>query len=211
MVCMIYTDFDFVLNDYSKALLNAVEKLFNIKAKTKYELSIRKIEKNKDPFFNFGESIGLSEKNMVKAIELADQNETFNPTPFAKYLIEFFKKEIKKGEEIRIITARIRRYGILQMTNHIFPETKIPVFQCDSKFKHLIIEDGSLYFEDNPNSANLCAKQKPKTKVIVPKWGWNEKTVENLPNIFHLDHCRFKHIEEILNNGRKRIKVNKSI
>lgn len=208
---MIYTDFDFVLNDYSKALLDAVEKLFNIKAKTKYELSIRKAQKCSDPLFNFGESIGLSPKEMIKAIELADQNETFNPTPFAKYLIKFFKKEIKKGRKIKIVTARIRRHGILKMANDIFPETKIPVFQCDSKFKHLIIEDGSWYFEDNPKAANLCAKERPQTKVIVPKWKWNEKMIENLPNIFHLNHSKFKDIEKILQNGKKRIAIAKSV
>ena len=60
----------------------------------------------------------------------------------------------------------------------------------------MVVENGSIYFEDAKKSIDYCARHRPDTTIIVPAWPWNHG-VEKYDNVRRLQHFEMKNIDII--------------
>lgn len=194
----IYTDFDHVLHNYTPSFIRNIEILSG------KELKLSTLPANYDLFTWMG-GHGISQDIFQTALDLTSSSNEWDPTHFCHALLDYYRSMMEKGHQLIVVTARPFREAVESMMKEkMGADSKIPVISCKSQFKHLVITDGSLIFEDHPLTAIDCAQYFPNSHVFVPIWPWNEHLrFLNFPNLTMLDQEAMatdiaQHVEEAL-------------
>jgi len=198
----IYTDIDFVLNDYRESFLKSARDFYHI---SEYHIGMaNKIvdEFNKSngeqdrPLQSIAKELNLSQSAIETLVEEANKIEIWYPTTFSSSIIDFINNRVSEGYELAVITARNTRNGAESIVKKIFGEN-VPICTCDSMYKHLFIEDGSIYFEDDWRIVKNCQKRLPNTQIYVPEWPWSVGRIEETDMVRVFTHDEISDIENI--------------
>jgi hypothetical protein len=187
----IYTDIDYVLHDYTPSFLESALDYF----KTNYPPKKILVPKGKynSPITPYVEAFDMSNKMIDHIVDLANEKESFCPTPCYKHIIDFLNSGNK---DVVVITARSNRRGAERIVNKCFGRS-VPVVTTDTHNKHLLIEDGSIYFEDHPDAINGVLQNRKDVLMVVPKWPWNID-IPKSRSIIHLEPNKFANISKLI-------------
>jgi len=173
---IIYTDLDYVLNHYTPDMLDVCYSLFGNR-----DISASECDRlSKDgPFSYAKKEIPLTEDMVDQAVYVVDRDRArWLPTPWGQVLANaLIDRMDNHGDEVRVITSRSTWRHAGRVVHDIFGK-EAPLFTCESKYKHLIMEDNSIYFEDSPLIINNSLKTHKNMIVFYPLWAWNKDKVE---------------------------------
>jgi len=196
---IIYSDLDFTLHHYTPAFVNAFLDMFGI------EIDGCKLELfSGDWPLNviLTDYPQVTEKMLKMVCREVDKDTNWEPLPWQNCLVNaLYIRQKKKRDSLRIVTARsCGRKTIEQMTRGMFGtlSKNIHTFLCSRNSKHLMIKDGSIVFEDLAPTANLIGENCYNSLVFVPKWRWNEFSLQETENVKFLDFNRLKSDESAL-------------
>jgi len=191
----IYTDFDYVLHNYSVSYEKAIIKYLKISYATNYRKSIFK-DKHKRPLDPYIESYSLSKELTEDLVYIANELGGIYKTDCFDGIYDFLLFQKRIGNEVIVITARSTRKNVEKIIHDILGNDT-PVITVDTKHKYLAIEDNSIYFEDDPDAIIPVLNNRKNVLVVVPKWPWNIDLSVN-DNIIHLHHNEFENISKII-------------
>ncbi len=190
----IYTDIDYVLHDYSPRFLEAALQYFKI---TKPPKPIKFPKKSYYPSLApYIEAFDMSDELVWDLVMKANEIEGLCPTPCFSHIKDFIMKKKRQGAEVIAVTARSTRTNAEKMVQkHLGKNT--PVITVDTPYKHLVVEDGSIYFEDHPEAVEGVLQHRKDVLIIVPKWPWNLDIPKD-KSIIHLDPHGFSKLPELI-------------
>jgi len=198
----IYTDIDFVLNDYRESFLQSARDFYHIseynigRANKIVDLFNKSNGEQESPLQVIAKELYLSQSAIEILVDEANKIEIWYPTVFAQSIIDFINNRVSEGYELAVITARNTRNGAESIIEKIFGKD-VPICTCESMYKHLFIEDGSIYFEDDWRIVKNCQKRLPNTQIFVPEWPWSVGRIEENDMVRVFTHEEMKDIESI--------------
>ena len=207
---IIYTDLDYVLHHYTPDMLDVCYSLFG-----RFDISVSECDRLSfdSPFCYAKNQIPLTEEMVSKAVSKIDEDFCrWLPTDWGRTLAEALKKRITDhGDELRVITSRSSWRYAMKIVDEMFGEG-IPLYTCESKNKHLIIEDNSILFEDHSEIINNVLKRNKNTYVIYPLWAWNRGKIETglSPRSLPMKIEQWNNVGEIIDSMQRRIEENKT-
>lgn len=202
---IIYTDLDYVLHHYTPDILDVCYSLFG-----RFDISASECDRLSfdSPFCYAKKKVPLSEEMIDKAVFKVDEDFCrWLPTDWGRTLAEALKQRVTDhGDELRVITARSSWRYAIKIVNEMFGEG-IPLYACESKNKHLIIEDNSILFEDHAGIINNTLGKNPNTFVIYPLWAWNRGKIktEFSSRAMPMKIDQWDNIDQIIEATRRRI------
>ena len=196
---IIYSDLDFTLHHYTPAFVKTFSDMFGI------EINGKRMEEYSDqwPLNSVLEDHPKITKKMLNMVcRKVDKDINWNCLPWLEKLVNaMYKRQQDKKDSLRIVTARsCGRKTVEKMVRSMFGEEskRIHTFLCSRHSKPLMIEDGSIVFEDLAPTANQIGLNCPNSLVFVPKWRWNEFSLKETENVMFLDKERLKTNESAL-------------
>ena len=178
----IYTDIDYVLHDYTPKFLEAALQYFKIKEPPK------PIVTPEGAFYPslapVIEAFQMSDDLVWHLVRIANELPGHIPTPCFHPIMHWIRSKIWDGADVVAVTARATRMNAEEMIfDCLGPE--VPVITVDTPYKHLVIEDNSIYFEDHPAAIEGVLKHRKNVTIVVPKWPWNL----DIPKHKNIIHC----------------------
>ena len=187
---IIYTDIDFVLHNFFISFLKSSYILFQKEMTEEDVFAVMSHGNCYRPLQKFSEKLNMTEDQVNEAVWHSNESPDWYPTPFAQSLIKFLKNRKREGYEILAVTARSSRNGAEKIIKDAFG-FDLPVITCESKYKHHVVGNGELFFEDHWKIINTCSEKFPNMQIYVPEWPWNKENVEKRENVHMVQRAMF--------------------